>query len=124
VFFMLFMSYIFGLLVNAGILVLIFIDKNLHQPMYLIFCNLLVSDIIGSTHVFPRLLLDLLRPPSERLITYYECVVQAFTTQLYGATSHTVLMIMAFDRYVAICNPLRYAAIMSPRMVVKLTLFA
>uniref|UniRef100_H3D9I6 Olfactory receptor, family 70, subfamily B, member 1 n=2 Tax=Tetraodon nigroviridis TaxID=99883 RepID=H3D9I6_TETNG len=123
VFFMLFMSYIFGLLVNAGILVLIFIDKNLHQPMYLIFCNLLVSDI-GSSNVIPRLMLDLLRPPSERLITYYECVVQAFTTQLYGTTSHTVLMIMAFDRYVAICNPLRYAAIMSPRMVVKLTLFA
>ncbi|CAF93776.1 unnamed protein product, partial [Tetraodon nigroviridis] len=53
VFFMLFMSYIFGLLVNAGILVLIFIDKNLHQPMYLIFCNLLVSDIMWQLKCDP-----------------------------------------------------------------------
>ncbi|KAM3601818.1 uncharacterized protein V6R79_019320 [Siganus canaliculatus] len=109
---------------NIGISVLICIDKNLHQPLYLIFCNLSISDIIGSTHVMPRILADMLRPPSERLISYYECVVQAFTTQLFGTTSHTVLMIMAFDRYVAICSPLRYAAIMTNRMVVKLSAFA
>ena len=72
----------------------------------------------------PRLLSDILRPPSERLISYYECVTQAFATQLFGTTSHTILMIMAFDRYVAICNPLRYAAIMTNKMVVKLTVSA
>ncbi|CAB1438800.1 unnamed protein product [Pleuronectes platessa] len=86
--------------------------------------GLSVSDIIGSTNIMPRLLSDILRPPSERLISYYECVLQAFTTQLFGTTSHTVLMIMAFDRYVAICNPLRYAAIMTSNMVVKLTVSA
>ena len=72
----------------------------------------------------PRLLIDMLRPPSERLISYYECVVQAFTTHMFGTTSHTVLMIMAFDRYVAICNPLRYAVIMTNRMLIKLTVSA
>ncbi|XP_036974400.1 olfactory receptor 146-like [Acanthopagrus latus] len=124
VFFLFFTSYVFVMVMNIGIAVLIFIDKNLHQPMYLIFCNLSVSDIIGSTHVLPRLLSDILLPPSERLISYYECVVQAFITQLFGATSHTVLMIMAFDRYVAICNPLRYAVIMTNKMVIKLTVSA
>ncbi|KAF0022855.1 hypothetical protein F2P81_024836 [Scophthalmus maximus] len=66
----------------------------------------------------------MLRPPSERLLSYYECVVQAFTTHMFGTASHTVLMIMAFDRYVAICNPLRYAAIMTNKVVIKLTVSA
>ncbi|KAF0022853.1 hypothetical protein F2P81_024834 [Scophthalmus maximus] len=66
----------------------------------------------------------MLRPPSERLMSYYECVVQAFTVHMFGTTSHTVLMIMAFDRYVAICNPLRYAAMMTNKMVIKLTVSA
>ncbi|XP_047463721.1 olfactory receptor 146-like [Mugil cephalus] len=124
VFFSLLASYIVIMVLNVGILVLIFIDKNLHQPMYLLFCNLPVSDIIGGTHVLPRLISDILLPPSERLISYYECVVQAFTTQFFGTTSHTILMIMAFDRYVAICNPLRYGAIMTNKMVVRLTVSA
>ncbi|XP_071361912.1 olfactory receptor 8G17-like [Trachinotus anak] len=124
VFFMFFISYIVIIVMNVGISLLIFIDKNLHQPMYLLFCNLSVSDIMGSTNILPRLLSDILRPPSERLISYYECVVQAFTSHIFGTTSHTVLMIMTYDRYLAICNPLRYAAIMTNKMLVKLTVSA
>uniref|UniRef100_A0A3P8WYA1 G-protein coupled receptors family 1 profile domain-containing protein n=1 Tax=Cynoglossus semilaevis TaxID=244447 RepID=A0A3P8WYA1_CYNSE len=124
VFFMFLISYIVVIVLNVGILIIIIIDKHLHQPMYLLFCNLSVSDIIGSTHIIPRLLSDILLPPSERLITYQECVVQAFTTQLFGCTSHTLLMIMAFDRYVAICNPLRYTSVMTNKVVIKLTVFA
>ncbi|XP_022600441.1 olfactory receptor 146-like [Seriola dumerili] len=124
VFFFFFFSYIFIMFVNVGIAFLVFIDKNLHQPMYLLFCNLPINDIVGNSIMVPRLLVDMLLPPSERLISYYECVVQAFTTHMFGTTSHTVLMIMAFDRYVAICNPLRYAAIMTNKMVIKLTVSA
>ncbi|XP_067348696.1 olfactory receptor 51E2-like [Channa argus] len=93
VFFLLFIFYIVIMFMNIGIAVLIFIDKNLHQPMYVLLCNLSVSDIIGSTNILPRLLADVLRPPSERFITYYECVVQAFLTQFFSTTAHTVLMI-------------------------------
>ncbi|XP_040006339.1 olfactory receptor 146 [Xiphias gladius] len=124
VFFFFFLSYLLIILVNVGIVVLVFIDKNLHQPMYLLFCNLPVNDVVGNSIMVPRLLVDILRPPSERLINYYECVVQAFTTHMFGTTTHTVLMIMAFDRYVAICSPLRYAAIMTNKMVIKLTVAA
>lgn len=124
VFFFFFLSYLIILLANVLIVILIGIDSSLHQPMYLLFCNLPVNDIIGNSIMVPRLLMDLLRPPSERLISYYECVVQAFSTHMFGTTSHTVLMIMAFDRYVAICNPLRYSSIMTNRMVVKLTVSA
>nr|XP_029137002.1 olfactory receptor 146-like [Labrus bergylta] len=124
VFFFFLFSYLFIMIANLGIACLVFFDKNLHQPMYLLFCNLPFNDIIGNSIMVPRLLMDMLRPPSERLISYSECVVQAFTTHMFGTTSHTVLMIMAFDRYVAICNPLHYTTIMSNRMVMKLTVSA
>ncbi|XP_028321786.1 olfactory receptor 52N5-like [Gouania willdenowi] len=121
VFISLLLAYIFIIVLNVGIAALILIDTNLHQPMYLLFCNLPINDILGNSIMLPRLLMDILLPPSERRITYYECVVQAFTSHMFGTTSHTVLIIMAFDRYVAICNPLRYSTIMTNRMVVKLT---
>ncbi|XP_061595242.1 putative gustatory receptor clone PTE03 [Cololabis saira] len=124
VFFLLFISYVFIMILDVGILVIIILDKNLHQPMYLLFCNLPVSDIIGTTQILPRVLSDILLPPSERIISYYECVVQAFTAHIFGTTSHTVLIIMAFDRYVAICHPLRYTAVMTNAMMVKLTVSA
>ncbi|XP_036975577.1 olfactory receptor 52K1-like [Acanthopagrus latus] len=124
VFIIIFFSYIFIMVANGGIAFLVFIDESLHQSMYLLFCNLIFNDILGNSIMVPRLLSDLLRPPSERLISYFECVVQAFITHMFNTTSLTVLMIMAFDRYVAICDPLRYAAIMTNKMVIKLTVSA
>ncbi|KAM3869043.1 olfactory receptor 52N5-like [Diretmus argenteus] len=123
-FFFFLISYLFIMFSNVGIVFLVCIEKSLHQPMYLLFCNLPINDILGNSLTIPRLLADMLLPPSERLISYYECVVQAFTAHLFGTTSHTVLMIMSFDRYVAICNPLRYATIMTKTMVIKLTVSA
>ncbi|XP_054481474.1 olfactory receptor 146-like [Anoplopoma fimbria] len=117
-------TYLFIIVANVSIAVLIFIDKSLHQPMYLLFCNLPLNDILGNSILMPRLLMDMLKPPSELFISYYECVVQAFTTHMFGTTSHTVLMIMAFDRYVAICSPLRYNMIMTNKMVIKLIVSA
>ncbi|CAJ1063705.1 olfactory receptor 146-like [Xyrichtys novacula] len=124
VFLFFFFSYLFIMISNIGIALLVFIDKNLHQPMYLLFCNLPFNDILGNSIMLPRVMMNLLRPPSERSISYYECIVQAFTTHMFGTTSHTVLMIMAFDRYLAICNPLHYTSIMSNKMVIKLTVWA
>ncbi|XP_034463206.1 putative olfactory receptor 52L2 [Hippoglossus hippoglossus] len=124
VFICLLIIYVFIFVANVGIVLLIWTDRSLHQPMYLLFCNLSINDIMGNSLLVPRVLSDILVPPSERLISYYECVLQAFTTHMFGTTSHTILMIMAFDRYVAICNPLRYAAIMTNNMVVKLTVSA
>ncbi|XP_073680811.1 olfactory receptor 52N2-like [Garra rufa] len=120
-FIFLLIAYVFAILSNIGILIQISAEKSLHQPMYILFCHLPVNDVIGATVLIPRLLKDLLTDPSERYITYMECVFQAFFVHLYGTTSHTILMIMAFDRYVAICNPLRYPTIMTNKMMVKLS---
>ncbi|XP_054482260.1 olfactory receptor 52N2-like [Anoplopoma fimbria] len=116
--------YIFIMVSNIGLVVLISMERSLHQPMYLLFCNMSINDVLGATTIFPRVLLDVFTPMNQRYIHYYECVAQAFCAHLHAVTSHTVLMIMAFDRYVAICSPLRYATIMTNRMVVALSVMA
>ncbi|XP_030216935.1 olfactory receptor 52L1-like [Gadus morhua] len=86
-------SYLFIMSANVGMLVIICIERSLHQPMYLLFCNLPVNDILGISIMMPRMLADILVPPSERFISYYECVVQAFTAHMFATAAHTVLMI-------------------------------
>uniref|UniRef100_A0A672HBM2 G-protein coupled receptors family 1 profile domain-containing protein n=1 Tax=Salarias fasciatus TaxID=181472 RepID=A0A672HBM2_SALFA len=106
-------SYLFIMVSNLGIAALVFIDRNLHQPMYLLFCNLPFNDILGNSIMVPRLLMDMLLPPSERLISYYECVIQMFVFIMLSVTGRATLTVMAYDRYVAICSPLYYSSIMT-----------
>ncbi|XP_051733026.1 olfactory receptor 52N2-like [Ctenopharyngodon idella] len=120
-FILLLIVYIFIIVSNIGMMIQISAEKSLHQPMYVLFCNLTLNDVLGTTALVPRLLKDFLTNPSEHYITYVECVIQAYFVHLNGTASHTVIIIMAFDRYVAICNPLRYPTIMSNNMVVKLS---
>ncbi|XP_040906873.1 olfactory receptor 52N5-like [Toxotes jaculatrix] len=123
-FILLHLIYVFIMVSNIGLVVLIFRSRSLHQPMYLLLCNMSINDAFGATIIIPHVLRDLLLTNSERFIHYMDCVIQAFCVHLHASASHTVLMIMAFDRYVAICNPLRYATIMTGRMVVKLSVAA
>ncbi|KAK1875063.1 Olfactory receptor-like protein COR5 [Dissostichus eleginoides] len=119
-FILLLIVYIFIMVSNMGLVVLIFRNSGLHQPMYLLLCNMSINDVFGASVIIPHVLRDLLTPDSQRVIRYMDCVVQAFCVHLHASASHTVLMIMAFDRYVAICNPLRYSTIMTHRMVLGL----
>ncbi|XP_030293389.1 olfactory receptor 52N2-like [Sparus aurata] len=116
--------YIFAVVSNISLVTLIFTTRRLHQPMYLLFCNMSINDIFGTSIITPHILRNIFIPPSERLIDYNSCVIQAFCVHLYAAASHTILMIMAFDRYMAICKPLQYATIMTKAMVVKLSVAA
>ncbi|KAA0720296.1 Olfactory receptor 52N5 [Triplophysa tibetana] len=120
-FIFLLIAYVVIMIFNIGIVIQIFAEKSLHEPMHILYCHLPLNDVIGATVVLPRILKDILTDPSARYITYMECVFQAFFSHLYGASSHTILMIMAFDRYMAICNPLRYSSIMTNKMIVKLS---
>ncbi|XP_058613422.1 olfactory receptor 4E1-like [Onychostoma macrolepis] len=114
-------AYVFAMVSNIGLIFLISTEKNLHEPMHFLYCNLPLNDIIGTTVILPRLLKDILRETSERYITYVECVIQVYFVHVFTAACHYVLMIMALDRYVAICNPLRYTAIMTNKTVIKLS---
>nr|AAI07506.1 Zgc:123156 protein [Danio rerio] len=86
-------AYIFIMIFNIGLLIQISSEKSLHQPMYILLCNLPLNDVFGTTLLLPRLLRNILLEPSERYITYVECVIQAFFGHLYGTTCHTILMI-------------------------------
>uniref|UniRef100_A0A8C9TF63 G-protein coupled receptors family 1 profile domain-containing protein n=1 Tax=Scleropages formosus TaxID=113540 RepID=A0A8C9TF63_SCLFO len=119
VFFILLVTYILTMITNTGLIILIAVERSLHQPMYLLFCNLSFNDIMGNTNILPRIMMDLFS--TEKYIGYVECVTQAFCSHIFAAAAHVILMIMAFDRYVAICNPLRYSSIMTTSMVVKLS---
>ncbi|KAF7206760.1 olfactory receptor 56A4-like [Nothobranchius furzeri] len=123
-FILLFLIYVFVMLSNIALMVLITLEPSLHQPMYLLFCNLGANDALGVSAIVPRLLSDMLTSSPRRLISYSSCAFQAFCAHVYASASHTVLMIMAFDRYMAICNPLRYPSIMTGRMVLKLSVWA
>ena len=120
-FILLLMMYICIMVSNIGIIVLIISEKNLHDPMHIIFCNLPLNDAIGPSVVVPTLLRYIFKEASERYITYLECIIQAYVCHFFATTTHTILMIMAYDRYVAICNPLQYTTIMTNKTVVKLT---
>ncbi|XP_017208556.1 olfactory receptor 8G17-like [Danio rerio] len=124
VFIMFLLAYIFAMVSNIGLIFLISTEKNLHDPMHFLFCNLPLNDIMGTTVIMPRLLQDILTEPSERYISYAECAIQAYFVHIFAAGCHYVLMIMAFDRYVAICKPLRYTAIMTNKMVIALSALA
>lgn len=121
VFLLLLVVYMFIMFANGGMLALIWTQRSLHQPMYLLFCNLSINDIVGNSLLLPKALSNVLLPPTERLIHYYSCAIQAYISHIFGTNAHGVLMVMAYDRYVAICNPLRYSSIMSNKMVLKLT---
>ncbi|XP_068441004.1 olfactory receptor 52N5-like [Clinocottus analis] len=118
-FFLLLFVYFTLLFTNIGLLVLIIIEKSLHQPMYILFCNLSINDLIGNTILLPQLMANIIS--TEWFITYNQCVVQAFYSHTFGSASHMILIIMAIDRYVAICHPLRYSSIMTTKAVVALS---
>uniref|UniRef100_A0A8C9YI40 Olfactory receptor 52E4-like n=1 Tax=Sander lucioperca TaxID=283035 RepID=A0A8C9YI40_SANLU len=118
-FFLLLFVYFTLLFSNIGVIVLIVTEKSLHQPMYILFCNLSVNDLIGNTVLLPQLMAHIIS--TERLITYNQCVVQAFHSHMFGSASHMILIIMAVDRYVAICHPLRYKSIMTTKTVIGLS---
>lgn len=122
IFFSLLFVYLALLVSNIGVLVAIITERSLHQPMYILFCNLSVNDLIGNTVLLPRLMADIVS--TERFITYSQCVAQAFFSHMFGSASHMILIIMAFDRYVAICYPLRYTSIMTTKTLVMLSVSA
>nr|XP_055052821.1 olfactory receptor 52L1-like [Misgurnus anguillicaudatus] len=115
IFFMGIFIYMFSVFCNLTLLFLIMLQQSLHKPMYFILFSLPLNDLVGITSMFPKVLSDII---TETNYTYYPlCVFQAFLLHMYGGGVLFILAAMAFDRYVAICMPLRYNAIMTPKVV-------
>nr|XP_021486390.1 olfactory receptor 13C7-like [Meriones unguiculatus] len=100
------------ILLGNGVLILVTIlDPHLHTPMYFFLGNLSFLDICYTTSSIPLTLDSLLTP--RKTISFSGCAVQMFFSYSMGSTECVLLGMMAFDRYVAICNPLRYPVVMS-----------
>ncbi|XP_012493991.1 PREDICTED: olfactory receptor 13C9 [Propithecus coquereli] len=103
--------YVVILLGNGTLIMISILDSHLHTPMYFFLGNLSFLDICYTTTSIPSTLVSFL---SERkTISFSGCAVQMFLGLAMGTTECVLLGMMAFDRFVAICNPLRYPVIMS-----------
>ncbi|KAG2456375.1 olfactory receptor 52E4-like [Polypterus senegalus] len=107
---------------NLTLLFAIVFHRHLHKPMYTLLSNMIICDLIGSTALMPRLMYGVMTEVKQ--ISIYACVIQAFCIHSYGSATQLILTVMAVDRYFAICNPLRYHAIMTTKTTVKLCLLA
>ncbi|XP_068946977.1 olfactory receptor 5T9-like [Petaurus breviceps papuanus] len=117
-FLLFFAIYLFTLVGNLGLVVLVVVDSRLHTPMYHFLSVLSFLDACYSSVVTPKMLVNFLA--ENKTISFSGCVVQMLLFVTFGSTECFLLAAMAYDRYIAICNPLLYTAIMSPRVYVPL----
>ncbi|XP_058162371.1 olfactory receptor 8H1-like [Dasypus novemcinctus] len=115
VLFMLFLLiYLITVLGNAGMILIIRLDPQLHTPMYFFLSHLSLLDFSYSTVITPKTLENLLT--SNKYISFTGCLTQMYFFVFLGATEYSLLSSMAYDRYVAICSPLHYPVIMCTRV--------
>ncbi|XP_036912998.1 olfactory receptor 5T2-like [Sturnira hondurensis] len=117
-FFLFLVIYLLTLMGNLGLVVLVIEDPRLHNPMYYFLCVLSSVDAGFSSVITPNMLADFLS--KNKAISLLGCATQMFFAVIFGTTECFLLAAMAYDRYVAIYNPLLYSVIMSPRVYVSL----
>ncbi|XP_074838638.1 olfactory receptor 5V1-like [Carettochelys insculpta] len=110
--------YIVTLAGNVLVILLVVTDQQLHTPMYFLLGNLAFLETCYSSTILPRLLASLLT--RNRTVSIKGCVVQLYFFAVISATENLLLAAMSYDRYLAICHPLRYAALMNGRVCIKL----
>ncbi|XP_075399003.1 olfactory receptor 2H1-like [Tenrec ecaudatus] len=110
--------YMITLVGNITIIFLAHTDSHLHTPMYFFLTQLSFLDLCFTTSCTPQMLVNLWGP--DKTISYLGCAAQLYIFLGLGAAECVLLLVMAFDRYVAVCRPLHYAVIMHPKLCQKL----
>uniref|UniRef100_A0A5F8GDR8 Olfactory receptor n=1 Tax=Monodelphis domestica TaxID=13616 RepID=A0A5F8GDR8_MONDO len=108
--------YLITVLGNLIIIFLILVDSHLHTPMYLFLSNLSFSDMCFSSVTIPKMLINMQN--KKPAISYTGCLTQMYFFFFFGDLESFLLVAMAFDRYVAICDPLHYTVIMNPKLCI------
>uniref|UniRef100_A0A8D0VWP9 Olfactory receptor n=1 Tax=Sus scrofa TaxID=9823 RepID=A0A8D0VWP9_PIG len=111
--------YLITMVGNLGLVALIFIERRLHTPMYIFLGNLALMDSCCSCAISPKMLENFFS--KNRIISLYECMAQFYFLCFAEAAACFLLAAMAYDRYVAICNPLQYHIMMSKKLCIKMT---
>ena len=112
------LTYLVILLGNGVLILVTILDSRLHTPMYFFLGNLSFLDICYTTSSIPLVLDGFLTP--RKTISFSACAIQMFLSFAMGATECVLLGMMAFDRYMAICNPLRYSMVMRKTVYVSM----
>ncbi|XP_068429152.1 olfactory receptor 4E1-like [Clinocottus analis] len=107
---------------NISVIMIIILDQNLHEPMYILLCSFCFNGLYGTTGFYPKLLFDLFS--STYHISYEGCLLQAFVMYSFVCCELSILAVMAYDRYLAICRPLHYNSVMTKRRLAQLICFS
>uniref|UniRef100_A0A3P9C2K3 Olfactory receptor n=2 Tax=Maylandia zebra TaxID=106582 RepID=A0A3P9C2K3_9CICH len=107
---------------NISLVLLIVLDESLHEPMYIFLSSLCINALYGTTGFYPKFLSDLLS--SSHRISYEGCLLQAFIMYSCVCCNLSIVAVMAFDRYLAICRPLHYHSFMTKRRLSQLVCFS
>lgn len=110
--------YLASMLGNLFIVLTIVLDHHLHSPMYFLLANLSFIDTGVSSIATPKMIYDLFR--KRKVISLKGCITQMFFIHTVGGTEMVLLIVMAYDRYIAICKPLHYLTIMNIKMCIFL----
>ncbi|XP_072477546.1 olfactory receptor 5J3-like [Notamacropus eugenii] len=119
-FFIFFVIYMVTLVGNWGMIIIIWINVQLHTPMYFFLSNLSLCDICYSTVFAPKILVSFL--VKNKTSSFASCILQSFFFAVYVTTEGILLSMMAYDRYVAIATPLLYPVIMTQRVCILMVL--
>lgn len=107
--------YLVIVLANGFLICAIILDKNLHEPMYIFLCSLCINALYSTVGFYPKFLVDLLSSP---VISYAGCMLQGYVIHSSTCGDFSMLALMAYDRYVAICWPLTYHSVMTRQRVI------
>ncbi|XP_059187396.1 olfactory receptor 11A1-like [Centropristis striata] len=110
--------YFFIICSNVLLIVVICLNRSLHEPMYIFLCSLFVNELYGSTGLFPFLLVQVLS--DIHTVSAPFCFLQIFSMYTYVCVEYLNLAVMSYDRYLAICYPLQYNTRMTPKKVAVL----
>nr|XP_027792420.1 olfactory receptor 5D16 [Marmota flaviventris] len=110
--------YTFSVVGNLGMIVIIRINSKLHTPMYFFLSHLSFADFCYSSIIAPKMLVNLI--VQDRTISFSGCMAQFFFFCTFVVTELILFAVMAYDRFVAVCNPLLYTVVMSQRLCAML----
>ena len=117
-FFLFLVMYMVTVMGNLSLIILIGLSSHLHIPMYFFLFNLSFIDLCYSSVFTPKILINIIS--EKKTISYMGCMTQLYFLCFFGISESYMLTSMAYDRYVAICNPLLYNTAMSPKVCFSL----